>query len=116
MPEGFLADGKVDLNGVRLRLLDVFGQVSEAHVALAQECVVHGKCCTEAVMGVSAESLCVLEVFAQQRTVIRVSHVDKGICLLHGAFSSQVSHTILCNDSINEMAGMVNVRTERNDA
>ena len=116
MPEGFLADGIVDLNGVRLRLLDVFGQVSEAHVALAQECVVHGEGCGEAVVCVSTVFLGIAQEVLQQGTVVGMSYADDFLCLLHIRLVAQVGYAVLCDDGIYKVVRVVDVRAEGYDA
>ena len=45
-----------------------------------------------------------------------MSHLDELGSLLHGAFAAQVGHAVFRNHGIHEVAGVVDVRTERHDA
>ena len=96
-------------------LLNVLGEVCKAHVALAEEGVVHGKSGAEAVVCVTAELLGVLEVIAEEGLVVGVSHLDELLGFLHGALTAQVSHAVFGDDSIDEVAGVVDMAGERHN-
>lgn len=96
-------------------LLDVFSEIGEAHVALAEEGVVHGEGGTEAVVGVTAELLGILEVVAEQRLIVGMCDLDELLGFLHGALAAQVGNTVLCDDCIDEVAGVVDMTGEGYD-
>ena len=97
-------------------LLDVLSQVGQTHVALAQEGVVHGECCAERVLGVAAVLAGILQVVLEHGAIVGVCHLDEFLCLLHVALVAQVCHSVLGDDGIDEVVGVVNVAGKRNNA
>lgn len=84
------------------------------HVALTLQSVVHSECSREIVVSLSATSN--LQVFAEQRAVVRMSTVlDDFVSALHRRLSTKVSHTLLCHDDIDIMLRVVEVRAERHN-
>ena len=97
-------------------LFQIFSPVGQAHIALAQEGVMHGKGCRESMMSVTTERFCILQVVTQQRPVVGVCHLDQLLGPLHVALVTQVGHTILGDDSIDEVIGVIDMTGKGNDA
>lgn len=76
------------------------------HIALAAQRVVHSECCRQTVACVA--SCCDAQIFAEQRTVVRMSAIiDYLVSALYWALSSEVSHTLLCHEDIDVVFCMV---------
>ena len=100
----------------RNRLLDVLCQVGVAHVASTQEGVVHGEGSSEAVLGVTTVLLCKAQIVLQHGAIVGVCHLDEFLSLLHVALATQVCHTILSDNRIDEVVGMVDVAGKGHNA
>ena len=96
-------------------LLDVLSEICQAHITLAEEGVMHGEGGAETVVGVTTVLLGVLQIIAEHRLIVGMSHLNELLSLLHSALATQVGYTIFGDDSVHEMAGMVDMAGEWND-
>lgn len=95
-----------DANRPLRRLLQQAGEISKVHVAFGCQCVVHCERGHEVVA--CLPHLRNLQIFAQQRAVVRMSAVlDDKVRPFYRRFSSQVGHALLCHDYVNVMFGVV---------
>ena len=67
-------------------------------------------------MGMTATLAGILEVVLKHGTVVGVCHLDKLLGLLHIALVTEVGNTILSDDGINEVVGVVDMAGEGYDA
>ena len=110
-----MLDMKGLLSYVFVKLFHVLSEIGQVHVALACQCVVHGESGGQIMVGMTA--LGNLQVIPQQLFVVGVSTVlDDALCALHGALSTEVSHTLLGDDHVHVVLGVVLVAHEGYDA
>lgn len=101
-------------NSKFLILFNVFTEVGQPHITLAQERVVEGQRGAHMLWLMTARSN--LQIVAQQRTVVRMGAVfDDFVGAMERTLASEVGHSLLCYDDIYIMFGTVHMTTHRHD-
>ncbi len=94
--------------------LNVFCIVGQAHVALAAQCVVHGKGAGQTMAGVTAGAQ--FEVVPKQLLVVGMcALLDDQFGTLHRTLASEVGHALLSDDDVDIVLGVVLVADEGYD-
>ena len=76
----------------------------------------HSKGSRQLMMGVAASFAGIFQVILKHRTIIGMCYLDEFLGLLHIALMTEVRNTILGDDCIDEMVGMIDMTGKRNDA
>ena len=97
-----------------LLLFQIFSEISQSHISLLQEGIVHGESSTHALWLVAL--LGKLQVFAEHRAVIRMGTVfDNLFGTAQWAFATEIGYSLFGNDDIHIVLGTVHVTAHRNN-
>ena len=95
-------------------LFNVFTEVGQPHITLAQERIVEGQCGAHMLRFVTARSN--LQIVAQQRTVVRMGAVfDDFVCAMERTLAPEVGHSLFGYDYIHVVFGRVHMTAHRHD-
>ena len=104
-------NGKADLNV----LFQILAEVSQSHVATAQERVVEGQCCPHRLWLMAHRSY-VFHVVAQQWTIVRMGTIlDDLFGSPHRTLTAQVGNALFGDDDIDVVLGGIHMAAHRND-
>ena len=99
---------------MKCHLFHVLSIIREMHVTLTDESVMERECCRQVVMCLTA--LCNLELIPQELLVIGMSAVlDDALCTLHRTLATKVGNTLLGDDDIDIVLGVVVMTYHRHD-
>ena len=97
-----------------LLLFQIFSEISQSHVALLQEGIVHGEGSTHALWLVAL--LGKLQILTEHWTVIRMGTVfDNLFGTAQWAFATEIGYSLFGNDHIHIVLGAVHVTAHRNN-
>ena len=97
-----------------LLLFQIFSEISQSHVSLLQEGIVHGEGGTHALWLVTL--FCKLQVFAKHWTIIWMRTVfDNLLGTAQWAFATKIGYSLLGNNHIHIVLGTVHVTAHRNN-
>lgn len=91
-----------------IKTLCELAPVGQSHIALAQKSIMHTKCCTHIVAGLSLGRE--MQVIPQELTIVGVSAIlNDGLGTLHRTLATKVSNTLLSNHDVHTMLVVVHV-------
>ena len=97
-----------------LLLFQIFPEVSQSHVALFQEGIVHGEGCPHALWLMTL--LGKLQIFAEHRALVWMSTVfDDFLGTAQRTLATKIGNALLGNNDIHIMLRTIHVATHRND-
>jgi len=97
-----------------LLLFQIFSEISQSHISLLQECIVHGEGSTHALWLVAL--LGKLQIFTKHRAVIWMGTVlDNLFGTAQWAFATEIGYSLFGNNHIHIMLGAIHVTAHRNN-
>ena len=97
-----------------LLLFQIFSEISQSHVSLLQEGIVHGEGGTHALWLVSLLSK--LQILTEHRAIIRMRTVlDNLLGTTQRTLATKIGNALLGNDDIHIVLGTVHVTAHRNN-